>query len=277
MSRAIAARPLDPGRLLLHAATPFTRAIGVDILEWGGGRATTRVVPNARIARATNDPRPHPLVLPGIADDVLSHAFGCVVAPQQGLSTLDLWLGIDERDPDGSPIIATSQILSLAGTSGTASASIADGGGLLATATATFLIGQYPGGRGPDARLIGRYDATSSDGPLPSLLGLEGRPGTPAFASGNPAVIGWESGPSLHGGAIAALLMVACQGCGGLPDQRLGSVAVRFLRPCIGSALRAEAQLDRAGRQASHVSALAFSDAPKPAAMATATFVRRDG
>lgn len=276
MREPIPARPLDPRRLLYHTATPFARAIGVELLEWGAGRATSRVEASGRIARATDDARPHPLALPGIADDVLSHAFGSVVLPDQGLSTLDLWLGLSGRDPDGSTIVATARVLSLAGMSGTATASVADDGGLLATATATFLIGHFPSGRDADPALIGRYDPAVRPGPFPSLLGLVGAPGAAALAAGNPAVIGWESGPSLHGGAIAALLMAACEGCHGLPDQHLGSLAVRYLRPCIGSALRAEARLERAGRRASHVSAAAFLTDERIAASATAILVGRD-
>ena len=66
---------------------------------------------------------------------------------------------------------------------------------VVATATATFLIGHFPGGNGPDASLIGQYIPAADDRSFASLLRLNDDAAHPALAADNPAAIGWESGP----------------------------------------------------------------------------------
>ncbi len=87
----------------------------------------------------------------------------------------------------------------------------------------------------------------------------------------------WESGNIIHGGAVAAALMAACQGrvAGGESSigQQLESIDIRYMGPAIGSRdLIANSCFER--KAASFVRATCFHRSEKPLATAIATFGR---
>ena len=274
-------RPLHTSRLFLQRAAPFARALGLELMEWGAGRALTRVTPSERIARALDDPRPHPLALIGIVDHSFSYAISGVVGEDVGMSTLDLRIGFAARGPGEGDVRIETRTVMLDDHTATGQSHVTDGRGeTLAIATALFTLGSFTGGAAPADAQVGVYDPASRGGPFTHLIGLGGEPGALRLEAGNATVIGWESGQTLHGGSIGALLMAACldraETEGDLAaDKRLASLYVRYLRPAPGEDLHARSATDRKGRTTSYIAASCFNQPGKDVAAAHATFVLR--
>jgi len=112
---------------------------------------------------------------------------------------------------------------------------------------------------------------------MATSLGLSGAPVSPQIAAGNRAVLDWGCGNIVHGGAVAAALMAACQGrvAGGNSSigQQLESIDIRYTGPAIGSRdLFTNSCFE--GKAASFVRATCFHKSEKPLATAIATFGR---
>lgn len=271
--------PLLANRLRLQQASPYWRALGIELMQWGGGHSVTRMAASPRIAISDSDQRIDPLALVGLLDDAFSNAIASVLPMDIGMSTLDLRVEFAHGAPPEGTVSAETHIALIGAQSASARVEARDDHGLLATGTALFTLGGYPGGSLPDFDLAGNYDATGVTGPFTRLIGLDGMPGEEGLTGDSPNVIGWEAGKALHGGVVGAVLMASCQGRADAAGERaagkhLGSLYIRYLRP--GSAvlpLRSASQMDRQGRSASFVSARCFHEAGRDIAHAHAVFV----
>ena len=274
-----AAQPLLASRLILQLASPFARSLGIELLEWGGGRAVTRMKASSRTARSTNDPRPHPYALVGIVDDAFSQALASVLPGDVGMSTLDLRIAFAAAHPVEGDVTTEIHAMMLDPHAGEAEVLVQDADGrIIASGSALFNMGGFPGGDStPSFDRVGQFDPTPLAGPFTHMAGLEEEEGGIALREGNEALIGWESGAKLHGGAIGALLMAACEqrvAMDGDNGKRLASLAIRYMRPGEQQRLHATARFERRGRGTSFVDAVAFHEAGRPVATAHATFVR---
>lgn len=247
----------------------------------GYGRAVTRMRAHSRIARARDDPRPHPLALVGLIDHALGNAFGSLMSPDVGMSTLDLTIGFAAQEAGAADIISEARTLMLDEHSATGDVRVCDvSGTMIAVGVALFTTRHFPGGTSPAFEELGHYDAGARAGPFTHLLGLSGEPGRRELQAHNPAVIGWESGNKIHGGAIGALLMAACLDRAQIEGEieagkRLASLYVRYLRPASGIGLHSTSAVERLGRTASYFVANCSNEPGKHVATAHATFVSR--
>ncbi|MGE4323278.1 MAG: hotdog domain-containing protein [Sphingobium sp.] len=279
MTRSFTAMPLLADRLRLQQACPYWRVLGIDLLEWGRGRAVMRMAPSPRIAAGTDDARIDPLALVGMLDDSFSNAMATVLPLSIGISTLDLRMEFASAAPPTGAVTAETQVQLVGDTMITAHIMAHDEAGPIATGTSMFTLGGYPGGSLPDFGKIGLYDPVQATGPFRALIGLERAGDDAVLPGGNPNVIGWEGGPALHGGVIGAVLMESCLLRAAAEGEiaagkRLASLYLRYLRP--GSALqtlRASSTVDRLGRSASFLSARCFHDDGRDVGHAHAIFV----
>jgi acyl-coenzyme A thioesterase PaaI-like protein len=279
MTQSWTAMPLLADRLRLQQACPYWRALGIDLLEWGSGRALMRMPPSARIAASDGDARIDPLALVGLLDDAFSNAMATVLPISTGISTLDLRMELNSSAPPTGTVTVETNVNLIGDHMITARAWARDENGPVATGTSMFTLGGFPGGSLPDFDRIGKYDPASASGPFQTLIGLNISGEYVVLPGGNPNVIGWEGGPALHGGVIGATLMASCvtraEVAGEIAaGKRLASLYIRYLRP--GSALetlRTSSRIDRQGRSASFLSANCFHEEGKDVARAHAVFV----
>lgn len=252
MSGALTGEELER-RLFWQFASPFVRILGVTLDGLDGDCATMRVRLLPRLAAAASDVI-DPLVAPGLIDDCLSLAIGQVLPPVRGIATLDLWFRT-VRDPGAGDLVATARRIAIAGAVASSIVEVRDDEGVVMHGGGSFVVGHYPSGTTGDPDRAGRYDPGALPGRFRAAIGLQ--PVENGFSlAGSDAVIGWEAGPIIHGGAVAAALMAAAEKRA--PEgQRVSSMTVRYLRPAPHQGLIANARIDRAARRASHLSVAA--------------------
>ena len=265
--------PLIAERLKHQADSPFAVSIGLQLIDTKNGTAVTRLAPSPQTSRATDDPAIHPWALIGMADHALSYAFGSVMPPAGGLSTLDIRL--DFGPPPVGAVTGHARVTRLAPHNGTASFSATDETDApVLTATALFNIRNFPGGSTIHSRPDLPTFEIDHPGPFTALLGLHQEGPKVWLEGGHRRTVGFEGLPALHGGVIGALLAAACEAAThGLKTRMpLATLSVRFLRPGGLTRLEARAELIRAGRSAAFVTASCFHKEPEPVADAHATF-----
>jgi acyl-coenzyme A thioesterase PaaI-like protein len=269
--------PLNIRQRLNHQnAAPFARAIGLELLDTGDGWATTRLAARPATSISATDARIHPWALIGMADHALSYAFATVIAPDAGLSTLDLRLDFGAV-PVGA-VTATAHILRAPVHNGTATLVGRDEtGAAVIAASALFNTRGFPGGGAGAARPHGQRYEPDHDGPFEALLGLEADDHGLRLTGGARRTVGFEGLPALHGGVIGALLAAACMAEAAVhpvaAGMQLATLHVRFLRPGGMAPLRAAATCARAGRSAAFFDAWCFHAAGENVASAQATLV----
>jgi acyl-coenzyme A thioesterase PaaI-like protein len=264
----------------VRLVTPYQLTLGMELLECSSGRSISRMKANRRIAKAPGNPNLDPLALMGFIDQGLSQSLKGLIAAEIGISTFDLRIGLLSGSSMGDELTLTAEAVMVGKTSATVTGSVTNSSkDIVGTATGLFRLGSFPGGAPADYNLIGDFSPQAMPGPMSTSLGLSGAPDSPQIAAGNRAVLGWESGNIVHGGAVAAALMSACQGrvAGGESSigQQLESIDIRYLRPAVGSRdLFTNSCFEREGKAASFVRASCFHEPEKPLATAIATFVR---
>lgn len=275
-----AAPGMTPERARLFGFTPFQNAIGLETLESGGGRTVVRIPASPLTATSATDARPHPLVLGGLTDQGLAHALATVIPDGAGMSTYDLLIRFAPGPMAEGPLIMDSRVKILTDRSGNVDGDVHDSSGrLVATASGLFRVGGYPGGAPPDYDRLRPLDPATLDGPFEQLIGLEDADEAPRLRAGNRAILGWESGNVVHGGATAALLMAACEAearrDGEARDKWLSTILIRYLRPVLGAEpLLSEAGPDRRGRACSFISARVFHKDGPTLATAQASYAQ---
>ncbi len=271
---------LTSEKVQLRLITPYQRTLGMELLECQSGRSISRMKANRRIAKAPGNPNLDPLALMGFIDQGLSQSLQGLIAAEIGISTFDLRIGLSSASLMGNELTLTAEAVMVGKASATVTGSLTNSSNdIVGIATGLFRLGSFPGGAPADYNLIGEFDPQAMLGPMTASLGLSGQAESPQIAAGNQAVLGWESGNVVHGGAVAAALMAACQGraAGGESSisQQLESIDIRYLRPAIGSRdLLTSSCFEREGNAASFVRATCFHELEKPLATAIATFVR---
>jgi acyl-coenzyme A thioesterase PaaI-like protein len=261
-------------RMQFQQATPFARAIGLELLDWSEGGATTRLPPSGPISRAEADGAIHPWALIGMADHALSYVFPSVLPPDSGLATLDL--RIDFGPQPAGAVTAHTMLHHRAAQHGTALLTAADSTGApVLAASALFNFRSFPGGgsfRRPD---LPRFENDHA-GPFPAFLGLHQDQDKVWLTGGARRTVGFEGLPALHGGVIGALLAASCESTvvhEKLPAAlRLTTLQIRFLRPAGLGRLDAGATILRAGRSAAFLTATCWHNQDETIAEAQATF-----
>lgn len=265
-------------RMRFQQATPFAQAIGLELLGWSSGKASTRLAPEGPVRRAPGEAAIHPWALIGMADHALSYVFPSVLPPESGLSTLDLRL--DFGPPPAGAVTAQCRLHHRAPHHGTAvlSATDATGANVLA-ATALFNFRSFPGGGTPRRPELPRFE-NDHDGPYPGFLGLRQQGDAVWLEGGGRRTVGFEGLPALHGGVIGALLAAACEAAstraGLSPSLRLTTLHILFLRPAGLAHLDAQAEVVRAGRSAAFLTARCWHVQGETVAEAQATFAPGD-
>lgn len=264
----------------VRLAPPYQLTLGMELLESGSGCSISKMKANRRIAKDLEDPDLDPLAIMGLVDQGLSHPLQGLIGKEIGISTFDLRIGFLSGSSMGDELTLTAEAVMVGKTSATITGCVTNSSKeIVAVSTGLFRLGSFPGGAPANYDLLGDFDPQAMPGPMATSLGLSGAPESPQIAAGNRAVLGWESGNIVHGGAVAAVLMAACQGrvAGGENSigQQLESIDIRYLRPAMGSRdLFTESCFEREGRAASFVRATCFHEPGKPLATAIATFVR---
>lgn len=271
--------PLRAERLRLIQASPLCRATGIEILEWGCGRAVTRMAASERVSQAPGDLHIDRLALVPLLDDAFSNAIASAVPLAVGMSTLDLTINFGGDEPPRGFVLADTRVVQLERSCATAISIARDETGrTVASGRALFSLDGFPGGKPPDFGRVGQYDPATASGPFRTLLGLSIEEDRVALPGGNPHIVGWETGNTLHGGATGSLLMAACQQVAathGEDGKMLLSFAVRYLRPAVADLpLLTDGEVERRGRAASFVTANCFNGTGRDVARASATFVR---
>jgi acyl-coenzyme A thioesterase PaaI-like protein len=260
-------------RLKDQAQAPFAKSIGLHLIESKNGTAKTRLAPSPQTSRAEDNPAIHPWALIGMADHALSYAFGTLMPPSGGLSTLDIRL--DFGPPPTGAVTGNAKVTRLAPHNGTAIfTAIDETAAPVLGATALFNVRSFPGGSTTRDRPDAPNFEIDHPGPFPALLGLHQSNDQVWLEGGHRRTIGFEGLPALHGGVIGALLAAACEAAThGLKNRmRLATLSVRFLRPGGLARLNARAELVRAGRSAAFFTALCYHTETEPVADAHATF-----
>ncbi len=263
----------------VRLVTPYQLTLGMELLECSSGRSISRMKANRRIAKAPGDPNFDPLSLMGFVDQGLSESLKGLIGARIGISTFDLRIGLLSGSSMGDELTLTAEAAMVGKTSASVTGCVTNSSEeIVAVSTGLFRLGSYPGGAPADYNLGGDFDPQTMPGPMTNSLGLSGILDSPQIAAGNRAILGWESGNIVHGGAVAAALMAACQGrvAGGEISigQQLASIDIRYMRPAIGSRyLFTSSCFEREGRAASFVRSTCFHEPEKPLATAIATFV----
>jgi len=264
-------------RMRHQQATPFARAIGLQLTDWGHGFADTMLPPSQPIRHHAGTAAIHPWALIGMADHAISYAFTAAIPPNAGMSTIDLRLDFGPA-PQGA-VQAEARLRHLATHNGTATLVSRDEAGQCpVTATALFNFRAFPGGGAEMKRPDLPRFANDHDGPFEAFLALTHSTEGPYLAGSTRRTVGFEGLPALHGGVVGALLAAACAAevaRAGLA-QRLGSLQIRFLRPGGTAPLQARASMQRAGRSAAFVNATCFHTEAEIVAEAQASFVPTD-
>ena len=266
--------------MLVRLVPPYQLTLGMEFLKCSSGRSISRMKANRRIAETLGSPNLDRLALMGFIDQGLSQSLKGLIAAEIGISTFDLRVGLSSGTSMGHELTLTAEAVMIGKASATVTGNVTNASkDIVGTAAGLFRLGSFPGGAPADHNLVGDFNPQAMPGPMSTSLGLSGAPDSPQIAAGNQAILGWESGNIVHGGAVAAALMSACQGrvAGGESsmDQKLESIDIRYLRPAIGSRdLFTHSYFEREGKAASFVRATCFHESEKPLATATATFVR---
>jgi len=261
-------------RMRFQQATPFARAIGLELAAWGLGFARTTLPPAPQISTAEDNPAIHPLALIGMADHALSYAFTAAVPANAGLSTLDLRLEFGAA-PRGA-VSAEAKLLHHTAQNGAASLTATDAtGATILTASALFNFRAFPGGGGEMKRPDLPRFVNDHDGPFEPFLGLVRDAAGIHLLGGARRTVGFEGLPALHGGVIGAALAAAC--CAEIDrlelELRLATLTIRYLRPGGLGRLDARASCVRAGRSAGFLDAVASHAQGETVAEAQAVFV----
>ena len=266
--------PLTFHRLHLQQTSPFQRTLGLELMAWGGGRATVRMPPSARIALAAGGQAVDPLALVGLLDHGFADALSSAIPLDVGISTLELQVRFARSGPLSSALTLEAETFALDAGSATLSGVVRDeGGAAVAAGSALFRIGSFPTSAEPVPGEIGRYDPSAMPGPFARSLGLERGESALYLRGENPAAIGWEPSRILHGGATGALLMAACMDKAPT-GQRLASLTIRYLRPGQAAlALEASVEEARIGRAASFLSVVCRQEGAREVAEAAAVLV----
>jgi acyl-coenzyme A thioesterase PaaI-like protein len=262
--RAIAANGIEgmthEDKLKIMRSAAYARALGLEFGSWGRGRAELRLPLRARIGADADAARIDQRALIGLLDDLSGYAVASAIAPEMGMATVSLHIDFLQPVPPGDIVGATrcegvfNEIVLVHGTATSPAA------GLVATSTAWFHAGAYPGQSA--SAVMGetadhaRRGADWPDGPYSALLGAR-RDGEHWVVPPARHLLGGNDNPAVHGGAVGALLATACRGRlvdEGRGDMHMASLSIRYLR-AIRSELRATASVSRIGGR------IAFIDA----------------
>jgi acyl-coenzyme A thioesterase PaaI-like protein len=217
-------------------------------------------------------------------DHLSSHAIGTVLPEEAGVATIELQLAFTGAHPVGAvhgvvdchPAVGVSRLLIGRATD--------DRGALIATCSAWFATGVYPGNdvKSKEGLVSDRWMPLDNlKGPFETLMGLstDGEDGAlvaPDIASS----VGYVGLPAFHGGIIAINLAMACQRrieTLGRDDLYLAGITTRYLTAARADRpLRAVASCEWPGRRASHVGARSFQGGAQDCARAQALFLPRD-
>jgi acyl-coenzyme A thioesterase PaaI-like protein len=261
-------------RLKFQQATPFARAIGLELTAIGEGTATTRLAPSPPIHAATDTDAIHPFALIGMADHALSYAFVTTTPPESGLSTLDL--RIDFGPPPIGAVTAEVTALRIGPHNGTVALTAQDAAGQnVLRATALFNFRAFPGGGAHMRRPDKPRFSNDHNGPFPAFLGLHQDNDGTWLEGGHRRTVGFEGLPALHGGVTGALLAFAChaEAARTAPAAHLSTLHLRYLRPAGLARLNTTTVVTRAGRSATFLDAICAHTPTEPIATAQATFV----
>lgn len=268
--------PLSAERLRLQQRIPYQRSLGLEILSWGGGKALVRMPCSSRIRARHMPPQVDRLALVGLLDQGLSDALCGGLPADVGISTIELQAQFPAVDKLEGDLILDAEILFLDNSCAGLRANVkAEDGSVVALGSALFRLGQFPTAAALLSDDVAGFDPSPLAGPLDELLGIEDHMDGLALRADNPAIIGWEAGKILHGGAVAALLMAGCEKMS-QPEQRLSSLTVQYLRPASGDRrLSCRATVLRSGRAASFLVAECAHDETGLVATASAVFTSR--
>ncbi|WP_188610975.1 PaaI family thioesterase [Chelatococcus reniformis] len=252
-------------KLKIMRSAAYARALGLEFGSWGDGRAELRLPLHARIGADADGARIDQRALIGLLDDLSGYAVASTIAPEMGMSTVCLHIDFVQPVPPGDIVGATrcegafNDIVLVHGTATSPAA------GLVATSTAWFHAGAYPGQSASavmgEARERTRQADAWPDGSYGALLGAR-RDGDAWVVAPTPHLLGGNDNPAVHGGAVGALLATACHARladEGRGDMHMASLSIRYLR-AVRSELRATASVSRIGGRIAFIDAAIRAD-----------------
>ena len=249
------------------AATPwrqarFTRAAGLAWVRAGDDGVYLRLpcASGLRDAAGGIDPR----AIAAMLDHAASAAIYRVIPAATPIATLELRIAFARPATPGRALALHARTPQIAGGVALVEATACDeaSGAVVAQAAGSFFVGASPGGdtgrsdTGEEAlHELGKQTAAHFDS-FESFAGLLRDPVVRLpFA---PRLIGAESLPALHGGAVAAVLATAgCDLAAGESAHRLAVLTVQYLRAGRAEETQAHAVFDKRGGRANFVSAIA--------------------
>jgi acyl-coenzyme A thioesterase PaaI-like protein len=273
---------LPPERVRRLDATPLARATGFGVIACRDGRAEA-VLPDAPSNRMSDaDGTIHPSALIGFLDHLAGYAVAARVPGNVGISTMELQVAFTGLRADG-PVRGVAECVGPESASTLVRGTAVDGAGqVIATCSGWFAVGAFPGGFSDSTGIDEPVpDMGPVSGPYEQLIGLEPMgDGDARLLPGIVPAIGWIGLPALHGGAIAALLVKACEQrliALDRPGFRLATITIRYLRAARADGLLATATCDWPGRRAAHLAARCAPEGGREVAQAQAFFVPAAG
>ncbi|MGD9661578.1 MAG: PaaI family thioesterase [Porticoccaceae bacterium] len=279
--QAFEPKPILAEFVSLLQSAPYIRALGIELLECGGGHALTRMRATPSNAVSASDHRIAPMSLLGLIDHSAGFAVAGLIEPGVGLSTFDMRVDFAHQSPIAKEVLTETRIVLKDAYSFTFQSWTLDTeGGTVAVGAGLFRLGSFPGSLMPDHELPTSHNSHANAHCISETLGLENSASGLSLKANQNSNIGWHLANAVHGGAIGALLMASCQQRAEIDGEiaagkRLASLHIRYLRPGRGLLpLQAASQIGRQGRAASYIEASCFHEEGKDVATAEATFVQ---
>ena len=258
---------MPPVETMIEVVTPwrearFTRAAGLAWVSAGDDGIHLRLpcASGLRDAAGAIDSR----AIAAMLDHAASAAIYRVIPAATPIATLDLRVAFARPASPGGALTLHAYTPHIAGGVALVEAVACDetSGAVVARAAASFFVGASPGGdtersdtSAEALRDLGNQTAAHFES-FESFAGLLRHPAVHLpFA---PRLIGAESLPALHGGAVAAVLATAaCDLAAGESAQRLAVLTVQYLRAGRSEETQARAVFDKRGGRANFVSVIA--------------------
>ncbi|MGE4324092.1 MAG: PaaI family thioesterase [Sphingobium sp.] len=260
-------------------ATPLARATGFELVACWNGRADA-ILPTLPANRAAEDDDAiHPSALIGFLDHLAGYAVASLVPGHVGISTMELQVALTGARPHGAVRGAAECVGPPGDSTLVRGEAVDEAGQVVATCSGWFAVGAFPGGFSDSSGIEEPVpDLGEVVGPYERLIGLEAAgEGDARLLPDVVPAIGWIGLPALHGGAIAAVLVKACEErllALRRPGFRLATITIRYLRAARAEeGLLATAVCDWPGRRAAHLAVRCAPEAGRDCAQAQAFFV----
>lgn len=243
---------------------PLVAALGLRFTRIEPGMAGMIMPATGATPTAPGGP-PHPGAIIALLDHLASCSVFATIPDYRPTATLDLRIDLIAIPDLAGDITAQATCLALDGDIAHAQAQARQADGrLIATCSAIFMIGSFPGSAPGEDNLAqpeGPWPPPPPSSCFPDIFKVE-ETATGFALPPSKHLIGSPLLPALHGGAVGAFLLEAAIRSGG--GRQVRSLSVQYLRAAPAGRLTAQVRVERAGRRSTSLSLTARSDEGGP-------------